>query len=57
MSQNDLSSSSDKLKSTAKKLGLEENTIEIKQAIENLINDKSKLAELQSKFDAHSQKK
>ena len=53
----DLTATSDKLKSTAKKLGLEENTIEIKQAIANLITDKSKLEELQSKFEFRTQKK
>jgi hypothetical protein len=53
----DLTATSDKLKSTAQKLGLEENTIEIKQAIANLITDKSKLEELQSKFEFRTQKK
>ncbi len=53
----DLSATSDKLKSTAQKLGLEENTIEIKQAIANLITNKSKLEELQSKFESRPQKK
>jgi len=53
----DLYTTGEKLKTTAKKLGLEENTIEIKQAIANLINDKSKLQEMQSKLESKSPEK
>lgn len=56
MSLNEFISTTDKLKSTAQKLGLEENSIEIKQAIDNLINDKTKLQDLQSKFESFSSK-
>ena len=53
----DFYTTGEKLKTTAKKLGLEENTIEIKQAIANLINDKSKLQEMQSKLESKSPEK